>query len=127
MPRSQAPLWRQRKEPILDHLVKASIEQAGGTFDPVSGHYAKLVYRGIEDRERAAEIERALRRSAYYMHKHGIADVSAATRIVRDGETWAVEFHAVNKMHARAYVLKKYGPDRTKWPYSPRRGDSNYG
>lgn len=112
---------------MLDHLVLESINQAGGTCHPETGHYAKLVYKGCETKERAEEIKRALFRSAVYMHKHGHANVSMSAKIVRRGNEWDVEFLAINKEHAQAYVVRKYGEDRTKWPYSPRRGDRNYG
>lgn len=121
MPRGPAPLWRQRLEPILDHLVQASIEQAGGKHHPQTGHYATLRYTGIETRERAEDIKRALYRCAHYMHKNNIADVGMSATILRIGEEYVVEFRAVDKSIARAYVLKRYGPDRSKWPYDPRR------
>jgi hypothetical protein len=127
MPRAAAPPWATRKEPVLDHLVRASIDQAGGKHHPDTGHYATLVYKGIETRERADEIKRALHRCALYMHKKGIASVGMSAKVLRDGNGWKVEFRAVDKTMARKYVLQKYGPDRSKWPYSPRRGDANYG
>ena len=122
MPRSPAPLWRMRKEPVLDELVMESIRQAGGHghFDPETGWYATLVYRGCATRERAMEIRQALFRAAGYLHKHGAASVSMAAKVIKDGDEFAVEFRAVDKDKARQYILSKHGPDISKWPYDPR-------
>jgi hypothetical protein len=46
--------------------------------------------------------------------------MSAKIVKAKDG-TWSVEFRAINKAHAKAYVLAKYGADRSQWPYDPRR------
>ena len=119
MPRSQAPPWKQRKEPVLDHLVLASVEHAGGTPDE-RGRYKTLHYRGIDTRDRAMEIQRALyrakRHTGYSVHAH----------IEQDGDTYRVVFMAIDPVGAKRYMLERYGPDRTKWPYSPRRGDPNF-
>jgi hypothetical protein len=121
MPRSPAPNWRQRKQPVLDQYIKASIDAAGGKYDPDTGWYGTLHYTGCGTRDRAKEIVQALHRSAYYMCTHNIADVGANCKIIkaRDG-TYTVEFRASNKAHARAAVIAKYGEDRSKWPYNPR-------
>ena len=115
MPRGALPEYRRRKEPVLDDHLRASVERANGTPDPETGKYATLIYAGCESRERAKEIVRALYRSARYVK------VSVATVIhpANDG-TFNVEFTAINKAHARKYVLEKYGTDRSKWAYDPR-------
>ncbi len=123
MPRGPAPPWRARKEPVLDAHILASVEQAGGIghHDPETGHYAELVIRDLATREEAAEWSRALHRSAYFMSRHGVADVSVKAKISKDGKGYKIVFRAVDKTCARAYVLATYGEDRSKWPYDPRR------
>ena len=122
MPRAGPPSWKLRKEPILDNYVQASIDAVNGIHDPDTGHYGTLVYAGIETRERALEIKQSLFRCAYYMHSHKIADVSMSAEIkkAKDG-TFNVEFRAINKQHARAYLLATKGEDRSKWAYDPRK------
>ena len=104
-----------RKEPVLDHIVQAAIDAVGGTCNPDTGHYGSLRYTGCADRDRAKEIKQALYRSARHL------GVSLFYSIVREDDgTYTVEFTAVNKTHARAHVVSKYGADRGKWAYDPR-------
>ena len=119
MPRAKSPLWRRRAEPILDHLLHESVNQAGGKYD-ANGHYATLHYTGIETRERAIEIKKALYRGGKYTGH------SVSAKVVRDGSGYRVEFKAIDKIMAKKYMIDHYGPDRTKWPYSPWRKDPNY-
>jgi hypothetical protein len=122
MPRSPAPEWAKRKEPIMDDFVFASINAANGKHDPDTGHYATLVYAGCSDRERAKEISNRLFSSALWLTKHKKASVSMSTKIkpASDG-TYSVEYVVINKAHARKFVLEKYGTDRSKWAYDPRK------
>jgi hypothetical protein len=122
MPRGPAPGWRQRKEPVLDNYVLASVTQAGGIgkHNP-EGHYAELIIRGLADRDEAKEWQQALYRCAHYLNRTGQAAVSMSAKIERDGDGFRIRFKAVDKTHARAHVMRKYGPDRSKWPYDPRR------
>lgn len=121
MPRGPAPAWRQRKPPVLDSYVLASVEQAGGLDKHnAEGHYGELVIDGLKDRDEAQEYSRALYRSAHYLNRTGAAAVSMSAKIERDGDGWRIRFKAISKAHARAYVLKTYGNDRTKWAYNPR-------
>ena len=106
----------QRKEPILDAHLSASVDQASGVHNE-NGHYATLVYTGCDTRERAKEIVRALHRSGQTL---GSKSVSATVKPAVDG-TFNVEYKAINKEHARAYVLEKYGTDRVKMAVRPRR------
>lgn len=116
MPRGAAPQWKRRLEPILDDHLRASIARANGIASPDNGHYAKVVYAGCESKERAQEISKALYRAARYV------GVSVKTEIVKAGDgTYQVHFYAIDKTHARKYMLERYGTDRTKWPYDPRR------
>ena len=120
MPRAAAPQWRRRKEPITDDLVLASINAAGGKFDEQTGHYARLRFTGCESRERANEVKQSLYRCAAYLK----FSMSATVLPAEDG-TYTVEYVVINKAHARAHVLAKYGTDRSKWPYDPRRKESS--
>lgn len=123
MPRGPAPAWRARKQPVLDDWIMASVNQAGGLgkHHPETGHYGELVIRDLADREEAGEWKAALYRCALYMCRNGIADVGMHAEIERDGDGWLIRYKAVDKTHARAHVMAKYGKDRTKWPYDPRR------
>lgn len=123
MPRGPAPGWRRRMEPILDDHVLASVAQAGGIgqHHPVTGHYATLIIRGLASKDEAAEWKRALHRSAHYLARHNVADVSMSASVRRDGTKWLIEFRVIDKTIARNYILQQYGPDRSKWPYDPRR------
>jgi hypothetical protein len=55
------------------------------------------------------------------MHKHGVASIGMNAEIIKDGNTWTVEFRAVDKELARQHVIQKYGDDPNKWPYFARR------
>lgn len=116
MPRGPQPEYKRRKEPVLDDYLRASMSRANGTPDPETGHYAELVYAGVETRERAEEIKRALFRSA----RHVKVSVTATVEPADDG-TYRVRFKAIDKLFARRFILEKHGPDRSKWPYDPRR------
>jgi hypothetical protein len=125
MPRGPAPGWRARKPPVVDDYVLASVNEAGGPgqHHPETGHYAELVIRGLADRDEADEWRRALYRCAHYLCRTGIADVSmSADKPKRTAKgTYNITFRAIDKTRARAHVMAKYGPDRNKWPYDPRR------
>jgi hypothetical protein len=121
MPRAAKPEWKRRKQPILDHLWVASINQAGGQHDD-NGCYQELFYTGIESRQRAAEIKRAL----YRARKYVAGGISGYAYVEKDGDGYKVRFCAINKTHSYKYMLEKYGSDRTKYPYSPWSKDPNY-
>jgi hypothetical protein len=102
--------------------VQASIDAVSGVHDSETGWYGTLHYTGCETRERAKEISDALFRCAYYMHTHKGPSVGMNTKIARaDDGTYTVEFRATDKAFARAAVVAKYGEDRSKWPYDPRK------
>lgn len=119
MPRGGPPEWRRLKPPVLDDYIAASINAAGGVCDETTGHFAVLHYVGCADLDRAKEIVRALHRAANRQK----VSMSATVHPADDG-TFYVKFKAISKAHARAYVLAKYGPDRSQWPYDPRRKGS---
>ena len=127
MARSPAPEWRKRKEPVLDDWVLASIHQSGGLgrHHPETGHYGELVITDLADRDEAAEYVRALNRAALHLHRHQIADVGMSAKVERSGERYQIRFKAVDKTLARKHVLERYGPDRSKWPYDPRRRNAD--
>jgi hypothetical protein len=93
------------------------VDEAGGKFDPATGYYATLRYAGCETQERATEIKNALFRAGRGMGY----SVDAKVHADDSAGNWYVEFSAVNKAHARAYVTSKYGKDPERWPYHPNR------
>jgi len=102
----------------------ASVDQAGGLghHDPATGHYAELVIKGLADRDEATAWKNSLFRCAHYMSRNNIAPVSiSVAKIEQDGTGFRLRFRAGDKTYARQRVLEKYGPDRSKWPYDPRR------
>jgi hypothetical protein len=127
MPRGAAPEWRRRKPPVVDAWILASIQQAGGLgkHHPETGHYATLKITGLKDREEAGEWSRALYRCAHFLNRTGQAAVSMSATIKRVSGGYEIEFRAVDKTMARKHVLEKYGADRSKWPYDPRRRGSS--
>jgi hypothetical protein len=120
VPRGPAPQWRQRKQPVLDDWLIASIQRAGGKPGD-GGHYGELHITGIATRPEAGEFVRALHRSGRFLCKYSEYQVGIHAKIRKNGNGWKVIFSAVDKTAAKAYVLEKYGPDRSKWPYDPRR------
>ena len=124
MPRGPAPSWTYRRPPVTDDYILASVTQAGGIgqHDPATGHYAEMVIRGLADMDEATEWKNSLYRCAHYLNRKGIAPVSmSAVSIERDGKYLAIRFSTGDKTYARRQVLRKYGPDRSKWPYDPRQ------
>lgn len=121
MPRGPAPGWRARKQPVADAHVLASVQQAGGQFDPKTGFYGRIIMRfGPGDDPKVWH--QALRRSARYLHRNGVADVGIHIEpLKRDAKGPYLAYVAVNKTHTYQYMLTKYGNDRSKWPYDPRR------
>lgn len=121
MPRGAAPGWRRRQEPVLDDWLMASMHRAGGKHHPETGHYAELVIV-CDSVEEAREHSKALYRSARYLHKWRLADIGVSTdRPKKKNGKFIVTFRAVDKTLARKHVMEKYGEDRSKWPYDPRR------
>jgi hypothetical protein len=135
VPRGPAPQWRAR-QPVMvqgahvataqeiDAYIMASVNGAGGLgkHHPTTGHYATLYIRGLKDREEAEAWSRALYRCAHFLNRHRIAEVSMSVKIVRlKPSGYEIKFTAIDKTIARAHVMAKYGTDRSKWPYDPRR------
>jgi len=87
-----------------------------------------LIYRGVEDIERAQTIRRGLYRCAGHrgitMEGGRVAlasdDDEMGIRRERDG-TYTLKYRVWTKAQARKAHLAKYGSDRSAWPYDPRR------
>lgn len=131
MPRSPAPLWSRRLHLTtsdavyhaeeVDEWVRESIRQANGQHDPVTGWYKPITITGVKNAAEAYEIEKAIRRCAYYLFRKKKHYVSSHVekRKQPDG-SYHVMYVAVHKDYAYAYMIKKYGEDTSKWPYPPR-------
>lgn len=119
MPRGPAPGWRQRKPPVLDAWVLSSVQRK--PRPAADGHHAELHIAGLATREEAREHVRALHRSARYLTKYSEHDIGIRAHIHKAGGGYKVQFWAVDKTAAKKYILDTYGPDRSKWPYDPRR------
>jgi hypothetical protein len=115
----------KRMQPDFSPYVQASMNQVGGKFDETSGHYATLVYVDSENELPLADAKKALYRAAgYFKVSMFISNIEQYTE--GDQRKYRITFQAVNKAHGRAAVVAKYGNDRTKWSYSPIKGDLNY-
>jgi hypothetical protein len=97
----------------MEPYVTASVNH--GEMNPETGHYSELVITGITTRERASQCNRGLFNAAKHL------GVSVTVKIEHTGREYHVRFTAINKRMARAYIVKKYGNDRSAWPYDPRR------
>lgn len=118
MPRGPERQWRARKQPLTDELIHASVN--GGLVDRERGFYATRVYVGVETEERAVELKRSLYRCAKRL---GFSVLVQVEKVPATGE-YQLRYHAIDKAKARAWMLATYGPDRSKWPYNPRRRNS---
>ena len=106
MPRGPTRPWRALKPPLLDEHIKAA--QANG----------ELLHDDISNAEEALEIKRALFRAA------SRAKCSVHAEIEEDTEhpgKYRVRFGIHDKADARAYVIARYGTDRSQWPYDPKK------
>jgi hypothetical protein len=117
VPKAKSPEWRRRKDPVLDHLIVESIQHG----------YAERIYTGIETRERALEIKRALFRAGGHVPDgQGSKKTSVSAKIEQAGNEYQVRYQTFPKTGGRGYILEKHGSDRTKWPYSPFKHDPNF-
>jgi hypothetical protein len=122
MPRGPAPAWRARKPPVRDDYLLASIQGAEGRHHPETGQYAQLVIAGCASLDEAKEEIRALHRSANHLSKWKLTKpIGVFTKIRKNGGAYDVEFTVVDKSYARKFVVDRYGPDPSKWPYLARR------
>jgi hypothetical protein len=107
----------------FDFLVGAAVER---------GHGQVLKYTGIETVERGHEIRRGLYRCA--KHREISMDAGPSRLVSGDdpdemglrpvGDEYELWFRTWSKSGARARHIKKYGTDRSQWPYDPRRAKS---
>jgi hypothetical protein len=110
MGRTPIHAFKPRKPPILDHYIKASIE--GGMDD--GGHYKELIYSGVQDRERAIEIRRALFRSASHLGVSLKCDVETDAAGVHH-----IRFHAIDKQVGRSHIARQAQGDPSSLSYNP--------
>lgn len=118
MPKGSPPQWN-RRDCSFDHLVQAALD---------AGHGTVLVYRGIEDIDRAQHIRRGVYRCAGHRKITADAgtvalasdDESMGLRRESDG-TYTLRFRVWTKTQARKAHLQRHGTDRSAWPYDPRR------
>jgi hypothetical protein len=112
------PQWN-RRDCSFDHLVVAAMAKGYGKV---------LVYNGIESFERAD----AIRRGVYRCGKHRGLTVDAgpggrlvsgddAMGIRKSGSEYELRYRLFTKSQGRKRHIEKYGADRSKWPYDPRR------
>lgn len=108
-----------RADHRFDHLVVAAMEK---------GYGQELRYQGIETFERADDIRRGIYRCA--KHRGITADAGRNVPTEDDNEmgmhkmpdgTWELRYRIWSKAQARKRHLERYGTDRSKWPYDPRR------
>lgn len=107
-----------RKDCRFDHLVVAAIAKGMGV---------ELRYQGIGSYERADDIRKGIYRCA--KHRGLTADAGFSREAqgdemgmwkMPDGE-WEVRYRLWDKKSARKRHIERYGTDRSKWPYDPRR------
>jgi hypothetical protein len=112
------PNW-SRRDCRFDHLVQAAIAKGYGVI---------LKYTGIETHERAHEIRRGIYRCA--KHRGITADAGPGGRLVsgademgvrKRGPEYEIWYRVHDKRSARKAHLQRFGSDRSKWPYDPRR------
>ena len=111
MPRGPTPPWRQLSPHTLECIpyVNAAIQ---------AGYDKELTISGIPGEERAHFLRRGLYNAAQR------AGVSLSHNLKKNGETYTLTFKIHDKEQARRFMIEKYGPDRQRWPYNPRRRDN---
>jgi hypothetical protein len=112
------PPWN-RRDCTFDHVVAAGIAKGSGRV---------MIYSGIETLERAHNIRRGIYRCA--KHRGLTADAGPSGRLVtedddmgvrKSGAGYELRYRIWPKGKGRKRLLEKYGSDRSKWPYDPRR------
>ena len=82
-----------------------------------AGFEKPFAWAGLESRERARLCKQGLFNAA----KGQKPPVSVSVDIEPEpGGTWRCTFVLHDKTVAKAYVMSKYGKDRTQWPYRAR-------
>jgi hypothetical protein len=108
VPRGPSRPWKQ----LAAHTEKAMPYIKAALAE---GYDIELTITEIDDDE-VVELRRGLFNAA----KHQGVSVHA-NKIHNDDGTWTIVYAVHDKVKARARVLAKYGNDRQKWPYNPRR------
>ncbi len=112
----------QRKLPILDGYILASVRQIGyglGNYD-AEGHYSTLVIRGLPSRPTAQEWKRGLYRAALYLTRHGTPVSVSRADIARDGlRGWKITYRISDKERAKQHQEAAHGTDPARWAYNP--------
>lgn len=118
MPKSKPPGWSARRDCRFDPLVQAAVAAGLGVI---------AVYGGCDSEERAHEVRRGIYRCANH---RGLSVEAGKSTPAEPGDmgvhktaggTWEVRFRLYDKRKARARMIERYGTDRSKWPYDPRR------
>lgn len=118
MAKGPPPAWN-RRDCSFDHLVQAAV---------VKGFGRVMVYSGIPDIERAHHIRRGIYRCAG--HRGFTAEAGPSGRLATGdemgirktrGDTYELRYRIHRKRSGKKSVLDRYGPDRSAWPYDPRR------
>jgi hypothetical protein len=111
--------FREVAEPDMAPHLQAAIDLC--PMNPDDGKYTTLIYSGIEDKDRAILIRRNLYNAARRMQYSLASNIELVPGQDGQPDTWKVTFTPIDKATARAYVVKKYGTDRSNWPYQPGR------
>lgn len=118
MPRAAHPRGSARKEPILDHVLRLSIDHANGEFDPGTGRYAEVVLNDFTDMAHATEIRRAMYRSANHMK------VSLHSKIEKAADGYSIRFTVIDKEAGRRYINSIPAHKRAYNQTSPTIGEN---
>lgn len=101
-----------------DHLVMAALQQ---------GYGRELVLAGLESFERADQVRKGIYRCARHRRISAeagparVVDDPGAMGIHKNGRTYSLRFKVHRKRDGRRHLLEHHGPDRSRWPYDPRR------
>jgi hypothetical protein len=117
VPRGPLPEYRRRKEPVLDHVLQACLDQAGGKHDPQTGRYGILHWTGCETRDRVTEIVRALYRSARHMN----LSLPYPDVVKQPDNTFTIVVQPAHKSFGRKHQIATKGTDRSQWAYDPKK------
>jgi hypothetical protein len=121
MPKGPPPTWTSR-DCRFDHVVTAVAGQ--GTGKPVS-------YQGIDTPDRAKDIKQGVYRCARHRGLSASVEWLHSGRLTSKSDDWppdrepdgtyTLKITIYTKAQARKRHLARYGTDRSKWPYDPRR------
>lgn len=110
------------REPDMGPYLKAAVDYQ--PMNPENGYYGTLVVSGIEDMDRAVLIKRNLFNAARRMNYSLAASIQTVPGKDGKPDTYQVTYTPIDKQIARAYVIARYGTDKSKWPYRAGRQSS---